>query len=234
MGTQLAPPPQKKGAQSPNFRPMFVVAKRSAVSAILLSTFYSFSIALILFGSVRQIKLAVCQLLNARKCSVSFRIVGSVSLRKTRFAVTLGDLRGIFLLHVFFSYDFLYSSLQDFIRQNKGNKDGLLRWTDPWDPMSPAGFEIWLVRLPKVSKNVSNSASRRPLVISELLVEISECCKRVSQPTPTGHLPFTFQLTFCVRVYIDRGCRLALCLLSHAYLRCRPRGAVYVPERAEL
>jgi len=43
------------------------------------------------------------------------------------------------------------------------------------------------------------------------------CCKRVSQPTTTGHLPFTFQLTFCVRVYIDRGCRVSLCLLSHAY-----------------
>jgi len=36
------------------------------------------------------------------------------------------------------------------------------------------------------------------------------------------------------RVYIDRGCRLALCLLSHACPRCRPRGAVYIPERAEL
>jgi len=36
---------------------------------------FSFSITLFLFGSLRQIKLDICQLLGARKHSVSYRII---------------------------------------------------------------------------------------------------------------------------------------------------------------
>jgi len=53
------------------------------------------------------------------------------------------------------------------------------------------------------------------------------CCNRVSQPTPSGHLPFIFQLTFRVHVYIVRGCRLRAKLTGAAFRPATRRWATW-------
>jgi len=57
----------QRGTAAPNFRPMSVVAKRSPISATAEHLFaFSFFITMFLLGSVRQIKLAIRQLLDGR------------------------------------------------------------------------------------------------------------------------------------------------------------------------
>ena len=60
------PTPPKQGHSTPTFRPMYIMAKRSPISASAELVCFSFFITLFLFGFVWQTKLAIRQLLGAR------------------------------------------------------------------------------------------------------------------------------------------------------------------------